>query len=53
MLLQRLSDRHDHASFRETHQWSIENPGDFWREAWNDLGIAGDPGLHRHDGARI
>ena len=44
MLLQRLSDRHDHASFRETHQWSIENPGDFWREAWNDLGIAGDPG---------
>ena len=44
MLLQRLSDRHDHASFRETHEWSIENPGDFWREAWSDLGIAGDPG---------
>src|SRR5210317_360081 len=44
MLLQRLSDRHHHASFRETHQWSIDNPGDFWREAWSDLGIAGDPG---------
>jgi len=44
MLLQRLGDRHHHASFRETHQWSIDNPGDFWLEAWSDLGIVGDPG---------
>ena len=44
MLLQRLSDRHHHASFRETHQWSIDNPGEFWLEAWSDLGIVGDPG---------
>ena len=44
MLLQRLSDRHDHSSFRETHQWSSDNPGEFWLEAWSDLGIVGDPG---------
>ena len=44
MLLQSLSDRHGHASFRETHQWSIENPGTFWAEAWDDLGIMGEPG---------
>jgi acetoacetyl-CoA synthetase len=44
MLLQRLSDRHQHDSFRETHQWSITHPGDFWLEAWEDLGIIGTPG---------
>ncbi|MEY2899852.1 MAG: hypothetical protein RL247_18, partial [Actinomycetota bacterium] len=26
------------------HQWSYENPGEFWREAWDDLGIMGEPG---------
>ena len=44
MLLQRLIDRHHHASFRETHQWSINNPAEFWLEAWSDLGLVGDPG---------
>lgn len=44
MLLQSMSDRHDHASFRVTHQWSIDHPGDFWSEAWDDLGIVGEPG---------
>ena len=44
MLLQRLIDRHHHASFRETHQWSIDNPAEFWLEAWSDLGLVGDPG---------
>ncbi|MEL0149264.1 MAG: AMP-binding protein, partial [Pontimonas sp.] len=44
MLLQRLSDRHQHASFRDTHQWSREHPGEFWLEAWDDLGIIGNSG---------
>ena len=44
MLLQRLSDRHGHESFRDTHRWSTEHLGEFWLEAWSDLGIVGDPG---------
>jgi hypothetical protein len=44
MLLQRLIDRRGHASFRETHQWSTDNPEEFWLEAWSDLGIIGNPG---------
>ena len=44
MLLQHLSDRHHHGSFRDTHQWSVQNPGQFWLEAWSDLGIVGDSG---------
>ena len=44
MLLQRLSDRHGHESFRDTHQWSTEHLGEFWLEAWSDLGIVGNPG---------
>ncbi len=44
MLLQRLSGRHQHTSFRDTHRWSREHPGEFWLEAWDDLGIIGNPG---------
>ena len=44
MLLQRLIDELGHSSFRETHQWSIDHPAEFWQRAWGDLGIAGDPG---------
>jgi len=44
MLLQRLIDRHHDASFRVSHQWSIDQPENFWQEAWDDLGIVGDPG---------
>ena len=44
MLLQRLSDRHGHESFRDTHRWSTGHLGEFWLEAWSDLGIVGDPG---------
>lgn len=44
MLLQSLSDRHGHESFRDTHRWSKENPREFWQEAWSDLGVAGDSG---------
>lgn len=26
------------------HKWSVENPGDFWSRAWDDLGLIGDKG---------
>lgn len=26
------------------HKWSIENPGDFWSRAWDDLNLIGDKG---------
>ena len=28
----------------ELHRWSINNPGEFWSRAWDDLGIQGDKG---------
>ncbi len=39
-----LTARHGFADFRELHAWSVEHPGQFWREAWDDLGVVGDPG---------
>jgi acetoacetyl-CoA synthetase len=36
--------RHGFANFRELHRWSIDNPEDFWREAWDELGIVGERG---------
>jgi acetoacetyl-CoA synthetase len=26
------------------HKWSVENPGDFWSRAWDDLGLVGTKG---------
>ena len=51
MLLHTLIERHGHDSFRQTHQWSYENPGEFWSEAWDDLGIVGTRGSIAHSGA--
>ena len=31
-------------SFRELHSWSVANPGKFWAQAWQDLGMVGDSG---------
>ena len=31
-------------NFRELHSWSVANPGKFWAQAWQDLGIVGDSG---------
>ena len=39
-----LIARHGVADFRELHDWSVGSPDQFWREAWDDLGIVGDPG---------
>ena len=44
MLMDNSITRHGFANFRELHRWSIENPNDFWREAWDELGIVGVPG---------
>lgn len=51
MLLHTLIERHGHDSFRQTHQWSYENPGEFWSEAWDDLGIVGTRGSIARSGA--
>lgn len=31
-------------SYSQLHQWSINNPGDFWSKAWDDCEIVGDKG---------
>ena len=41
MLMDNAITRQGFAGFREFHRWSIENPDDFWREAWDELGIVG------------
>lgn len=40
--LERLLFRKGFNSYWDLHQWSIENPGEFWSEAWDDLGIVGE-----------
>ena len=50
MLMQRIIDRHGFAGFRELHRWSIDSPDEFWREAWDDLGVVGDPGPRASQG---
>ena len=42
--LERLLSRKGFDSYWDLHQWSIENPGDFWSEAWDDLDIVGEKG---------
>ena len=39
-----LVGRHGAAGFPELHAWTVAHPAQFWREAWDDLGIVGDPG---------
>ena len=49
MLIDSAITRHGFASFREFHRWSIENPADFWREAWDELeivGVCGERTIH-------
>jgi len=44
MLMDEAIARRGLKSFRELHAWSIEHPGDFWHQAWEDLRIVGDRG---------
>jgi acetoacetyl-CoA synthetase len=36
----------DHSTYADLHRWSIENPGEFWSQAWDDCEIVGDKGSH-------
>ncbi len=31
-------------TYKALHQWSIDNPGEFWSQAWDDLGVIGSKG---------
>ena len=31
-------------SYAALHQWSIENPGEFWSRAWDDNKVIGSKG---------
>lgn len=31
-------------SYSQLHSWSINNPGEFWSQAWDDLGVVGSKG---------
>ena len=44
VLIQTLIEKAGCENFRELHRWSVANPGKFWRQAWEDLGIVGDSG---------
>ena len=48
--MQRIIDRHGFANFRDLHRWSIASPDEFWREAWDDLGIIVEPGSRVSEG---
>lgn len=32
------------SSYAELHSWSISNPGEFWSQAWDEVGIVGSKG---------
>ena len=51
MLMDSAITRHGFVGFRELHRWSIEHPDDFWREAWDELGIVGERGERTTRGA--
>jgi acetoacetyl-CoA synthetase len=44
VLMQTLIEKAGCQNFRELHSWSVANPGLFWAQAWQDLGIVGDSG---------
>jgi acetoacetyl-CoA synthetase len=51
MLMQNAIARHGFGNFRELHHWSVDQPTEFWREAWDDLGIVGERGSRTTDGS--
>jgi acetoacetyl-CoA synthetase len=34
------------SQYADLHRWSIENPGEFWSQVWEDTEIVGDKGSH-------
>lgn len=51
MLMRAAIERHGFANFAELHRWSIENPSEFWSDAWDDLAIVGERGTRTTRGA--
>ena len=37
-------EREKETDYWGLHKWSIENPGEFWSRAWDDLNLIGDKG---------
>jgi len=50
---------HEHAPYAAFHQWSIDQPAQFWQAVWNYTNVIGDPGgtvvedFHLMPGARF
>ncbi|MDA2962356.1 MAG: acetoacetate--CoA ligase [Actinomycetota bacterium] len=42
--LERLQRAKGFDSYSQLHSWSIKNPGQFWSQAWDDLGVIGNKG---------
>jgi len=36
----------DLSQYTDLHRWSIENPGEFWSQVWDDTEIVGEKGTH-------
>ncbi len=51
VLMQTLIAKAGCENFRELHSWSVANPGKFWAQAWQDLGIVGDSGSIEFSGS--
>ncbi|MEY4422831.1 MAG: hypothetical protein RL581_1369, partial [Actinomycetota bacterium] len=37
-------ERERNTDYWGLHKWSVENPGEFWSRAWDELGLIGDKG---------
>ena len=47
-------EREKNSDYWGLHKWSIENPGEFWSRAWDDLNLIGDKGnLYYQPGDRF
>jgi len=44
VLMQTLIAKAGCENFRELHSWSVANPGKFWAQAWQYIGIVGYSG---------
>jgi acetoacetyl-CoA synthetase len=42
--VEKLQAEKGFTSYQELHAWSIENPGEFWSKAWDDLEVVGSKG---------
>jgi acetoacetyl-CoA synthetase len=38
----------DFSQYADLHRWSVENPGEFWSQVWEDAEIIGDKGLRAY-----